>query len=440
MDSVKKTDRKEDLLAKIVSLCKRRGFVYPGSEIYGGLANTFDYGPLGTEILRNIKSDWWTTFVNKRRDIYGIDGGIILNKKVWEASGHSQNFIDVLAECKKCHLRHQLDKLPKWAKTCPDCGGELTEARKFNPMFKTFVGPLQDEDSIAYLRPETAQAIFINFNNILNSFSPKLPFGIAQIGKAFRNEITLGKFIFRTLEFEQMEIEYFIHEEDWQKYFAEWKKAIWDWAVSLGIKKDSLRWRSHEKEELAHYSKKTEDLEFDFGGEYRELYGFAYRTNFDLKNHSRFSGKELLYREEGKESFYPHVVEPSFGVNRTFLAILYSAYHQEKDRLVLKLSPKVSPYKTAVFPLLANKEKLVQKATMIYQELNQKFTTVFDGIGNIGKRYRRQDEIGTPWCVTIDFQTLENETVTVRDRDTMKQERVAVSQLENYFKKALAKF
>jgi len=237
-----------------------------------------------------------------------------------------------------------------------------------------------------------------------------------------------------------MEIEYFIHEEDWQKYFAEWKKAIWDWAVSLGIKKDSLRWRSHEKEELAHYSKKTEDLEFDFGGEYRELYGFAYRTNFDLKNHSRFSGKELLYREEGKESSYPHVVEPSFGVNRTFLAILYSAYHQEKDRLVLKLSPKVSPYKTAVFPLLANKEKLVQKATMIYQELNQKFTTVFDGIGNIGKRYRRQDEIGTPWCVTIDFQTLENETVTVRDRDTMKQERVAVSQLENYFKKALAKF
>lgn len=434
----KKAKQSAGILSKIVSLCKRRGFVYPGSEIYGGLANTFDYGPLGTAILRNIKTDWWNTFVDQREDIYGIDGGIILNRKVWQASGHTKGFIDVLAECKKCHLRHQVDKLAKGEKNCPDCGGELTKARKFNPMFKTYIGPLQDKDAIAYLRPETAQAIFINFHNVVNSFSPKLPFGIAQIGKAFRNEITLGKFIFRTLEFEQMEIEYFIREKDWQKYFEQWKKAIEAWAISLGIKKKSLRWRNHDQEELAHYSKKTEDLEFSFDGEYRELYGFAYRTDFDLKNHAKISKKNLVYRDPNTgEKFFPHVVEPSFGVNRTFLAVLYDAYTEEKDRIVLKLSPKIAPFQVAVFPLLANKEGLVERASKIYQQLKNSFTVTLDKSGNIGKRYRRQDEIGTPWCVTVDFKSLDNNTVTVRDRDSMEQERVPVKKLISYFAKKI---
>jgi len=425
-------------LSKIVSLCKRRGFVFPGSEIYGGLANTFDYGPLGVELLRNIKNHWWQTFVHQRQDVFGIDGGILLNRRVWEASGHITGFIDTLVECKNCHKRFRVGQLPKESNKCPECGGRLTKPRKFNPMFKTFVGAVEKDAAVVYLRPETAQAIFINFQNVVNSFHPKLPFGIAQIGKAFRNEITLGKFIFRTLEFEQMEIEYFIKEKDWQKYFEEWKQSMENWVVGLGVKRELLHWRAHTKDELSHYSKRTEDLEFEFSGEFRELYGLAYRTDFDLSNHSRYSGKDLRYQDPNNgEKFFPHVVEPSFGVNRTFLAILFSAYDEEEDRVILRLKPQIAPYKAAVFPLLANKKELVKKAREVYDQLKLKFVAAWDDIGNIGKRYRRQDEIGTPWCLTIDFQTLKDNTVTVRDRDTMKQKRLAVEKLENYFREKL---
>ena len=431
--------KKQSRLTKIAALCKKRGFVFPGSEIYGGLANTFDYGPLGVEILRNIKNYWWYEFVQQREDIFGLDGGILLNPRVWQASGHTTGFIDILVECESCHKRFRADHLPKKTNNCPECGGKLAKPKKFNTMFKTFVGPVEEETAVIYLRPETAQAIFINFQNIVNSFRPKLPFGIAQIGKAFRNEITLGKFIFRTLEFEQMEIEYFIREEEWQKYFEEWKQLMENWAVKLGVKRELLRWRVHSKEELSHYSKRTEDLEFKFEGEFKELYGLAYRTDFDLKNHSQYSGKDLRYHDSvSRKRFFPHVVEPSFGVNRTLLAILFSAYDEEKDRIVLRLNPKIAPYKVAVFPLLANREELVDRAREIYQRLRLKFMTAWDSIGNIGKRYRRQDEIGTPWCVTVDYQTLKDETVTVRDRDTMQQERVKIKELETYFKEKLS--
>ena len=431
--------KKEKLLDKIVSLCKRRGFVYPGSEIYGGLANTFDYGPLGVEVLRAIKDNWWQTFVEAREDIFGIDGSVLLNSKVWQASGHTEKFIDVLVECRECHKRFRLDQLGK-KKRCPECGGKLTEPKNFNPMFKTFIGPVEETGAAVYLRPETAQTIFINFSNIINAFHPRLPFGIAQMGKAFRNEITAGRFIFRTLEFEQMEIEYFVREENWQKYFEEWKEAMESWALSLGVDKKKLRWRAHTKKELSHYSKRTEDLEFNFGGEFRELYGLAYRTDFDLRSHSKFSGKDLRYHDPltGKR-LYPHVVEPSLGVDRTLLAILFSAYHEEevkgKKRLVLKLKPQLAPYKVAVFPLLANKKELVAKARRVYEDLKPKFKVAWDERGNIGKRYFSQDEIGTPWCITIDFQTLDDETVTIRDRDTTKQERIKINKITDIIKR-----
>lgn len=404
------------------------------------MANSFDYGPLGVEILRNIKNHWWRTFVQQRDDIYGIDGSILLAKNVWEASGHTQGFIDTLVECKKCHKRFKEDQLPLAIKRCPECQGPLTSPKKFNPMFKTFVGPIEDEASILYLRPETAQAIFINFLNIIDSFHPLIPFGIAQIGKAFRNEITLGKFIFRTIEFEQMEIEYFIKEKQWEKFFDLWKKLMEEWAILLGIKKENLRWRIHTKKELSHYSKRTEDLEFNFDGEYKELYGLAYRTDFDLKRHSKFSGKDLRYQDQvSGEKFYPHVIEPTFGANRTLLALLIDAYTEEENRILLKLNPIIAPFKIAVFPLLANKKALIKKAKEIYDKLKMKFMTVWDDRGNIGKRYFSQDEIGTPWCVTIDFQTLKDNTVTIRDRDTTKQIRVENSQLEEWFNIQLEK-
>lgn len=435
---MKRKNQQSDKLSKIVSLCRRRGFVFPGSEIYGGLANTFDYGPLGVEILRNIKNYWWKVFVHQREDIFGLDGGILLNRKVWEASGHTKGFIDVIVECKSCHKRFRVDHLSEGEKRCPECGGKLTDPKKFNAMFKTFVGPVEKEAAVVYLRPETAQAIFINFQNIVSSFHPKLPFGIAQIGKAFRNEITLGRFIFRSLEFEQMEIEYFVREKEWSKYFEEWKRLMEDWVVSLGVKRDLLRWRLHSKEELSHYSQRTEDLEFKFNGEFRELYGLAYRGEFDLSNHTRYSGKDLSYQDPVTgERFFPHVIEPSFGVNRTLLAILFSAYEEEKDRVVLKLDPKIAPYKVAVFPLLANRKRLVEKARSIYLNLKEKFMTCWDERGNIGKRYFAQDEIGTPWCITVDFQTLEDDTVTIRDRDTKKQERIKVSEVEDYLKEGI---
>ena len=428
-------------MEKLVSLCKRRGFIYPGSEIYGGLANTFDFGPLGVELANNIRKSWWKYFVQNRDDMYGLDGGILMNPKIWEASGHTTGFIDVLVECKKCHKRFRAEQLDE--KECPDCGGEFTEAKKFVPMFKTFVGPVENSSALAYLRPETAQAIFVNFKNIIDSFHPDLPFGIAQIGKAFRNEITLGNFIFRKLEFEQMEIEYFIKEDNWKKYFKEWKEQMEKWFLGLGINKKNIRWREHDEKELAHYSKKTEDLEYNFPfGGFKELYGLAYRADYDLKNHSEKSGKDLRYiNSETNERFYPHVIEPSFGLERTMLAILSEAYSEEdvkeEKRVVMKFAPQIAPIKAAVFPLLKNKPELVEKARKIYQDLKKTFEIAWDDRGNIGKRYFAQDEIGTPFCITIDFDTLEKNDVTVRDRDTMKQKRVKVDELADYLQKKL---
>ena len=432
----------EDLMSKIVSLCKRRGFIYPGSEIYGGLANTFDFGPLGVELANNIKKSWWKYFVQDRDDMYGLDGGILMNPKIWEASGHTDGFIDVLVECKKCHKRFQVDKLEKKDK-CPECSGVLTNPKKFVPMFKTFVGPVEDSSSLAYLRPETAQAIFVNFKNIIDGFHPDLPFGIAQIGKAFRNEITLGNFIFRKLEFEQMEIEYFIKEKEWKKYFEEWKGEMEKWFLGLGINKKNIRWRAHSKDELAHYSKRTEDIEYNFPfNGFKELYGLAYRGDFDLRTHSEKSGKDLKYIDlETNEKFYPHVIEPSFGLERTMLAVLSEAYHEEEvkgvKRVVMRFIPQLAPIKVAVFPLLANKPELIKKARKIYESLKPHFFTTWDDRGNIGKRYYAQDEIGTPFCVTVDFDSLEKNDVTVRDRDTMKQERIKISELANYLKEKL---
>jgi len=434
-------ENKQNLMDKIVSLCKRRGFVYPGSDIYGGLANTFDFGPLGVELANNIKKSWWKNFVQDRSDMYGLDGGILMNPKIWEASGHTQGFIDTLVECKKCHKRFRTDQVD--SKKCPECGGEFTEAKKFVPMFKTFVGPVEDSASVVYLRPETAQAIFVNFKNIIDSFHPVLPFGIAQIGKAFRNEITLGNFIFRKLEFEQMEIEYFVEEKNWEKYFKEWKKEIEKWVIDLGIGKKNIRWREHNKEELAHYSKHTEDIEYDFPfGGFKELYGLAYRTDYDLKNHSEKSGKDLRYIDlKTNEKFFPHVIEPSFGMERTMLAIFSEAYYEEEikgvKRVVLKLNPAVAPIKVAVFPLLANKPNLIKKAKEIYDGLKKEFFITWDDRGNIGKRYYAQDEAGTPFCVTVDFETLEKDDVTVRERDSMKQERIKIKELAVYLEEKL---
>lgn len=448
------------LMEKIVSLAKRRGFVFPGSEIYGGLANSWDYGPLGTELKNNIKRAWWERFVVRRDDMVGLDSGLILNPKVWAASGHlSAGFADPLVECKKCHERFRADQMDV-AKPCPHCGAKnsFTEARLFNLMFKTFVGPAEEQANVAYFRPETAQGIFINFKNILDTARRQLPFGVAQIGKAFRNEITPGNFIFRTREFEQMEIEYFIpppaRDEDWKDYFDRWRKEMNEWISEVGI--DAAR--VHETEigegDRAHYSKRTIDFEFDYPFGRKELYGLAYRADFDLKNHF----KEPPYRDaETREAFWPHVIEPSLGVDRTLLAMLLSAYAEEGGRVVLKLPARFAPYKAAVFPLLANKPALVAKARAIYDELRKHFMVAWDERGNIGKRYYAQDEVGTPYCITVDFETLGEEaegggaedggaedgganlkdTVTVRHRDTAKQERVPVAKLREFLHAAL---
>jgi len=423
-------------MEKIVSLAKRRGFIFPGSEIYGGLANTYDYGPLGVEVLRNIKNIWWERYVLRRDDIYGLASSILMNRKVWQTSGHEEAFVDPLVECKKCHLRFRADHLVDKEK-CPECGGELTKPKLFQGMFKTQIGATEDKGSLTYLRPETAQGMFINFKNILTTERPDLPFGIAQIGKAFRNEVTLGNFIFRTLEFDMMEIEYFVRPEDWEKHFEEWKTEMAKWLTDLGISKKNFRWREHGEEERSHYSKRTEDIEYHFPFGWGELYGLAYRTDYDLKNHTEKSGEDLRYYPEQGKPFFPHVVEPTFGVSRTLLALLLDGYHQEKDRVILKLHPKLAPYKAAVFPLLANKPQLVKKAKGIYENLLKDFFVAWDDRGNIGKRYFAQDEIGTPWCVTVDFETLKDNTVTVRDRDTTKQERVAVDKLNQYLENKL---
>jgi len=430
-------------MEKIVSLCKRRGFVCPGSEIYGGLASTYDYGPLGAELKNNIKKLWWKYFVQDRDDMVGLDGNIILSPKIWEASGHVKNFKDPLVECKKCHQRFRLDKLKETSK-CPSCGGPFTEPKMFSGMFKTTIGAIEEEGLAAYLRPETAQSIFADFKNVLDSTSQKVPFGIGQIGKAFRNEITTGQFIFRTIEFEMMEIEYFIAPDaKWQKIFEDWVEYIYGYADLLGLSKQNFYNHEIPDEERAFYSKRTIDIEYKFPWGNDELWAIAYRTDYDLSAHQKASGKSLEYFDEAaKKKYVPHVIEPTFGVDRTLLVLLCEAYTEEKldkgeTRVVLKLKPSVAPYKVAVFPLLANKEKLVARAREIYNELKKDFHVYWDDRGNIGKRYRCQDEIGTPFCVTVDFDSLEKDDVTIRDRDTMKQERVKIKELTEYLDKKL---
>lgn len=418
---------------KIVSLAKRRGFVYPGSEIYGGLANSWDFGPLGAQLKRNIKNFWWKRFVERRDDIVGIDGAIIMNPKVWEASGHLDTFSDPLVECKKCHERHRADQVPE---DCPSCGGhDFTESKQFNLMFKTFIGPTQEEADVAYLRPETAQTMFTDFKHVLDTTRQAPPFGIAQIGRSFRNEITPGNFIFRTREFEIMEIEYFIappkDDKDWQQPFEVWREAMHAWMSDIGLASDHVHELEVPADDLAHYSRRTLDFEYDFPFGKKELYGLAYRTDFDLKNHEQSSGQNLKFKDqETGEEYWPHVIEPTWGVERTMLAVLCSAYDESDDeRTVLKLKPYLAPYQAAVFPLLKNKPELVKKAKEVFDDLRMDFSVAWDERGNIGKRYFSQDEIGTPFCITVDFDTLEDGTVTLRDRDSAAQERVPVGEL-----------
>lgn len=418
-------------MEKIVSLCKRRGFVFPSSEIYGGFGGFWDKGPLGTALANNIKNLWWQKFVLEKENIYGLDTAIIMNPKVWEASGHTgSGFADPLRECKKCHHRFRGDDLKE--NRCPDCNGELTEQKSFNILVKTFIGPVEDSSTLAYLRGETAQGIFTNFKNILNSFSPKIPFGIAQIGKAFRNEITPGNYFFRSREFEQMEIEFFVkpgQDEEWHKT---WRQECFDFVLSLGVKKENLRFFDHPKEKLSHYSKATTDIEYNFPFGWSEIWGIANRTDYDLKQHSKFSGDSLKYRDPvSQEEFLPFVIEPSVGVERLMLSALADAYSEDKERVVLKLNPLIAPYKAAVFPLLANKPELVKKAREVFELLKPSFQTAWDERGNIGKRYYSQDEIGTVTSVTVDFQTLDDNTITLRDRDTKIQIRLNISELRD---------
>jgi glycyl-tRNA synthetase len=500
----------DNLMDKIVALAKRRGFIYPGSELYGGLANTYDYGPTGTELLRNIKNLWWKKFVVDRDDIVGIDASIISHHRVWEASGHTANFADALLDCKHCKNRIRADHLieewleknsPKinpeqtvkainqeemkkaielkkvegWSNEkmeemiqtfkikCPKCGSfDWTPVRRFNQLFDVQLGLIEGEEGSGYLRGETAQGMFINFKNVVESTRVRLPFGIAQQGKSFRNEITPGNFIHRTIEFEQGEIEYFFDPDKnfWEQLFDEWKSAIWKFVtLDLGIKEENLRWRIHTDEERSFYSKRTEDLEYKFPFGYKELWGLAYRTDYDLKQHMQYSGKDLSIADPytGKK-IIPHTIEPAVGMNRLLLMALCDAYSVDPStasnaaapssnlanagsgqsgRVVLKLNPLIAPYKVAVFPLLSNKEDLVKKAREIFESLHSEFVTVWDDRGNIGKRYLYQDEIGTPWCITVDFQSLEDKTVTIRDRDTTKQVRVAIIDLKRYFKDRL---
>ncbi|MCW9054849.1 MAG: glycine--tRNA ligase [Candidatus Pacebacteria bacterium] len=434
-------EQNEQLMEKIVSLAKRRGFVFQGSEIYGGLAGTWDYGPYGVALKNNIKQLWWHIFVDSRDDVYGLDAAILMNEKVWEASGHTgAGFTDPLAECSKCKKRFRADHL-KDANTCPECGGEMGEVREFNLMFETKVGA--EGSTKSYLRPETAQGIFVNFKNVVDSMNPKLSFGIGQIGKAFRNEIAPRDFIFRTREFEQMEVEYFVKEENWESAFELWHGIMHAYAALVGIPKEYIHDVEVSDEDRAHYSKRTIDFEFDFPFGQKELWGLAYRTDHDLSQHIEHSGERLTYLdEENKEKIIPHVIEPSLGVDRTVLAVLTSAYREDEvggeARTYLAFKPSVAPVKAAVFPLLKNKPELQEKAREVYAALKKEVPQImFDDNGNVGKRYRRQDEIGTPYCITIDFDTLEDDTVTVRDRDTAKQERVKLNELVGLIKQSL---
>ncbi len=419
-------------MEKIVSLCRRRGFIFPSSEIYGGLSSCWDYGPLGVELKRNVKEAWWRAVVQQRDDIVGLDTSILMHPKTWEASGHLEGFSDPLVECKSCHLRFRIDEVE--GDRCSSCGGELTEPRQFNLMFKTFMGPVEDDASVVYLRPETAQGMFVNFQNVVNTTRKRLPFGIAQIGKAFRNEITTGNFIFRSREFEQMEIEFFVKPGTDDEWFNYWLEERLNWYVKLGIKKENLRLREHGKEELAHYARKCFDIDYLFPMGWAELEGIANRGDFDLVQHTKFSGKDLTYfDEETKEHITPYVIEPSAGVDRPVLAFLCDAYDEEPDkdeiRVVLHFHPSLAPYKAAVLPL-SRREPLVALAKDVYDELRKCWMVSYDDAQSIGRRYRRQDEIGTPFCITVDFQSLEDNQVTIRERDSMNQIRLPIAELQ----------
>ncbi len=432
----------DNIMEKLTSLAKRRGFIYQGSEIYGGLAGTWDYGPLGVALKNNIKNIWWKKFVDSREDMYGVDAAILMNSNVWKSAGHIDNFTDPMVECTKCKKRFRADQL-EGATECPECGGAFGDERKFNMMFATQIGAVEDSSATVYLRPETAQGMFVNFKNVMDSLHPKLPFGLAQIGKAFRNEITPRDFIFRVREFEQMEIEFFLKSEDWKKYFEYWRAEMLSWMEMIGIDMN----RVHEIEigdgDRAHYSSRTIDFEFEFPFGTKELYGLAYRTDFDLQAHAKGSSQDLSYFDEDtKERLTPHVIEPSFGMERTVLALLTSAYKEdikgEEVRPYLALNPSIAPVVCAVSPLLKNKPELREYAHKVYRMLKDEFGRVmWDDNGNIGKRYRRQDEIGTPWCIVIDFDTLEDNTVTIRDRDTGAQERIAKDELVEHIRERL---
>jgi len=452
-----------NLMEKIVSFCKRKGFVFPACEIYGGFANAYSYGPYGVELKNNIKKLWWNKFIDGREDMVGLDGPILLHPKLWEASGHLSGFNDAMIDCKECQMRYRADnliqetlgldlegKLDEMSKTiqeqikCPSCGKKnWTEARFFNMMFKTEMNGIEGP---VYLRPETAGAIFVDYKNVVDSCRVKVPFGIGQIGKAFRNEIVARNFIFRVREFEQMEIEYFISPEtEWEPLFDKWLDLQEEFARELGAKPEDIRRYEHPKAKLSHYSRKTVDIEYNFPFGMSELFGLAHRGDFDLTQHQKFSGTDLTYLDQTTgQRYLPHVLEPTFGVDRAVLVALSAAYTEEDlgegdTRIVLKFPVKLAPTKVAIFPLLKNKPELVAKAREIFTDLKGDFKCEFDDNGNVGKRYRRQDEVGTPFCVTVDFDTLEDNAVTVRDRDTMKQERIKIEELKGYFIDKIAK-
>lgn len=422
----------EDRMQKIVALAKRRGFIYPGSEIYGGITGFYDYGPLGVELKNNIKREWWKSMVYEREDVVGLDSAIIMNPQVWEVSGHTVAFSDPLVECKKCHHRFREDQVKD---ICPDCGGELTEPKKFNLLTEVLLGTTEEGKETAYLRGEITQGVFVNFKNVVDSTRMKIPFGVAQIGKAFRNEITPGNFTFRTREFEQMELEFFVKpdEKEGEKRFEYWKAQRLAWYVSLGMKKENLRFREHKKDEMAHYAKRAEDIEYQAPFGWAEFEGVHNRSDWDLSRH------KLTYKdEESGEEYTPWVIETSGGVDRVALFFLLDSYDEDGERVVLKLHPKLAPIKVAVFPLLRNKPEIVEKARLVFDKLRPSLCSAWDDRGNIGKRYYAQDEIGTPWCVTVDYQTLEDDTVTVRDRDSAKQERMHVDKLGDWFQNKLS--
>lgn len=434
-----KTPTATTTMEKIVSLAKRRGFIFQSSEIYGGLNSCWDYGPLGVELKNNVKRAWWRRMVQERDDMVGQDASILMHPRVWEASGHLEGFTDPLVDCKKCRQRFRADHLT--TDVCPECGGELTEPRNFNLMFKTFMGPVEDQAAVVYLRPETAQGIFVNFHNILTTTRKRLPFGVAQIGKSFRNEITPGNFTFRTREFEQMEIEYFVKPGTDEEHFNKWVEERYKWYKELGISPERLRLRPHDPEELAHYAKACIDIEYYFPMGWSELEGIANRTDYDLKRHAEYSGSKLEYFDhEINEHYVPYVVEPSAGADRATLAFLVDAYHEEPDkdetRVVLRFHPEIAPVKVAVLPL-SRKEPLTALAKELSQELRRYWNTEYDDAKSIGRRYRRQDEIGTPFCVTVDFQSPEDQTVTVRERDTMAQTRLPVAELVPFLQEKL---